>query len=109
MASQRPTWVRVAWNIIAEVLAHSAIGVSIFLLCFGAWTWAQDNYVLQLELSKDITRLQVKMENVERRVTSIEDRLFSIFMMAGGAVIGSGVSSFFSILIHRRLRNGEGK
>ena len=102
------TWREAIRNALAEILGHVGIGASIFLLCFGAWVWAQDSVSISDALhQRDIAVLQSEMRSVERRVLAIEDRLFGVFMMAAGAVIGSGVSSIFSIRVHRKLRNGE--
>ena len=102
------TWREAIRNALAEILGHVGIGASIFLLCFGAWVWAQDSVSISDAMqNRDIAVLQAQQVNTDRRVTAIEDRMFAIFMMAGGAVIGSGVSSIFSIRVHRKLRNGE--
>jgi hypothetical protein len=91
---------------VVEWLGGAALCVSLFMLLFGAAVWAQDTIGLHDSIQDlNIAVLQNQMLTVDRRITAIEDRLFGILMTTVGAVIGSVVSSIFSIRTYRRGNN----
>ncbi len=93
---------------LLEILGWMALSVSIFLVCFGSWVWAQDSMMkLDAMQNQHIAVLTSQMGDVTRRVTAIEDRLFGILLTTVGTVLASITSSVFSIRTHRRLKNGR--
>lgn len=89
-----------------ECLGWTALTTSVFLVLFGTWTWAQDVMsAVNATQGRDIAVLQTQMMDIGRRVTTIEDRLFSILLTSVGAVLASLTASLFSIRTLHRLKN----
>lgn len=94
-------------DLLFDGLGFMGVTLSVFLLLFGSWVWAQDTMSLRdAQQSQDIAVLHSLHLNLDRRVTAIEDRLFGILVTTGGAVAGSATSAIFSFRTHRRLKNG---
>ena len=94
---------------IWEALGTLAIVISLFLTLFGSWVWAQERMnVSDAKQDERIARVEANQINTERRVTAIEDRLFSVLMVSMGGTLLGGTSTVFSIRTLRRLKN-EGK
>ena len=90
---------------LLEILGWLSIAISVFLMMFGSWVWAQDSMAkLDAMQNQDIAVLKSQMFDVNRRVTSIEDRLFGILLTTVGAIVASVTSSIFSIRTHRKLK-----
>ena len=91
---------------LTELCGYFFIAISICFVSYGAWCWAQDTMTVRDALViKDIAVLQEKTIAVERRITTVEDRLFGVLLATIGTVIASGTASVFSIKTNRRLKN----